>query len=293
MARRRLAVVLLVSPPLATEIDGIRRALGDHYLGHVDPHITLVPPTNVGAGDVEGVFAAVRATAAATDPFALTLGPVATFAPVSPVAYLAVAGPAGELARLAALHEALRAGPFDRPREHEFVPHCTVAGELTPTRLAAAVDLLARFAEPASFDRVHVLEEQEPGRVWRPIFDAPFAVSTARVGEGGLALALEVSERVEPVDGRPFAITARRSGERVGQAWGWVRGEAGELAELAVGEGHRRTGIGRHLLTAAEHEARVRGAVRLGAWAAGPAAVGLLTGAGWGPDGDGRWVRHL
>jgi 2'-5' RNA ligase len=289
MARRRLAVVLLVPQPLATEVDGIRRALGDHFLGHVDPHITLVPPTNVRTDDVDGVLAAVRATAAATGGFALRLGPVTTFAPVSPVAYLAVQGPASELERLAGLAAGLRAGPFDRPREHPFVPHCTVAGELTPARLEAAVDLLAGFSMPASFDRVHVLEEQEPGRVWRPIHDAPLGAPAGRVGEGGYALALEVVERVEPVDGRPFSITARRDRELVGRAWGWVRDDVAELAELVVPEAHRRVGIGRHLLAAVEHEARVRGAGLIGAWADGD----FLAGAGWVADGDGRWVRRL
>jgi 2'-5' RNA ligase/GNAT superfamily N-acetyltransferase len=293
MARSRLAVVLLVPQPLATEVDGLRRALGDPFLGHVDPHVTLVPPVNVRTDQVDGALATVRAVAATTDPFAFRLGPVATFAPVTPVAYLRVGGAPAELARLDGLQEALRSGPFDRPREHRFVPHCTVAGELSEERLAAAADLLGHFSMPAGFERVHVLEEQQPGRVWRPIFDAPLAAPAGRVGEGGLALSLEVSARAEPVAGAPFSITARRDGEPVGRAWGWVAGGWAELAELVVPEAHRRTGIGRHLLAAVEHEARSRGAARIGAWADGEAAAGLLVGAGWAATGDGRCVHEL
>ena len=40
--RLRLAVALLVPEPAATEIDGLRRALGDPGLGNVVPHITLI-----------------------------------------------------------------------------------------------------------------------------------------------------------------------------------------------------------------------------------------------------------
>ena len=293
MARRRLAVVLLVPQPLATEIDGIRRALGDHYLGHVDPHITLVPPVNVRADELDAVLASVRSAAAAAGPFSFRLGPVASFAPVTPVAYLEVQGAPRDLERLHALEQAMRAGPFDRPRDHPFVPHCTVAGELTEGRLAPAIDLLANFSMPASFERVHVLEEQEPGRVWRPIADAPFDAPAGRVGEGGLALTLEVSERAEPIDATAFTITARRDGEPVASAWGWVGADGAELAELTVADAHRRTGIGRQLLLAVEHEARRRGASRIGGWTRSAAAGALLAGAGWAPDGDGRWVRVL
>ena len=45
--RVRLGVVLLVPPPVAGEIDGLRRAVGDGALGKVAPHVTLVPPVNV------------------------------------------------------------------------------------------------------------------------------------------------------------------------------------------------------------------------------------------------------
>src|SRR3546814_12692199 len=85
MARQRLGVVLLVPQPLATEVDGVRRALGDGALARIAPHITLVPPVNVAERDLPEALAIVRRAAGASRPLHLTLGPVLTFAPANPV----------------------------------------------------------------------------------------------------------------------------------------------------------------------------------------------------------------
>jgi len=170
-ARHRLGVVLLVPDGLVAGIDGIRLALGDDALGRIPPHITLVPPVNVREDDLAQAFDLVHAAAGACPPLPLRLGPVATFAPVNPVAYLAVSGEPGDLVRLVALKDALHAGPLDRPEDHEFVPHVTVATELRDDRLAGAVAALADYRAEITVERVHVLAEQ-PGRVWIPVADA-------------------------------------------------------------------------------------------------------------------------
>src|SRR5688572_1459388 len=129
MARQRLGVVLLVPHPIATQVDGIRRALGDGALGRIEAHLTLVPPVNVAERDLPKVFAIVRAAAATVEPLALRLGPVTTFAPVNPVAYLRVGGEAPVLDALERLRNGCLQGPLDRPQDHLFVPHVTVADE--------------------------------------------------------------------------------------------------------------------------------------------------------------------
>ena len=72
--RHRLGVVLLLDPPVATEVDGLRRALGDGALGRIAPHITLGPPVNVADRDLAGALAVVREAASATSPLRLKLG---------------------------------------------------------------------------------------------------------------------------------------------------------------------------------------------------------------------------
>jgi 2'-5' RNA ligase len=171
VARHRLGVVLLVPEPWCTEVDGLRRALGDEALPRVSSHLTLVPPVNVREDELAAAFDLVHAAAAGCPPLTLRLGPVATFAPVNPVAYLTVSRDAGTMARLVALKDALHTGPLDRPADHAFVPHVTVASELPEERLAASALALSEFDAEVTFERVHVLAEQT-GRVWVPVADA-------------------------------------------------------------------------------------------------------------------------
>ena len=171
MARHRLGVVLLVPEPWATEVDGLRRALGDEALGRVPPHITLVPPVNVRDEDLATALDLVHAAARQCPALDLRLGPAASFAPVSPVAYLAVSGGAEALGRLEVLRAELHQGPLDRPSDLPFVPHVTIAIELPDDRLAAAVAALGDYGADVHIDRLHVLAEL-PDRTWAPVADA-------------------------------------------------------------------------------------------------------------------------
>jgi 2'-5' RNA ligase len=171
MGRHRLGVVLLVPEPWSTEVDGLRRALGDESLRRIPSHLTLVPPVNVREDDLAATFDLVHEVAAGCGPLQLHLGPVASFAPVNPVAYLRVAGEPFEIARLIGLKDDLHAGPLERPEDWPFVPHVTVATDLPEDRLAAAVSALSELSIDVAFERVHVLAEDED-RVWNPVADA-------------------------------------------------------------------------------------------------------------------------
>ena len=171
MARHRLGVVLLVPEPWSTEIDGLRRALGDGALTRIPTHLTLVPPINVREDDLPAAFDVVHAAAGACPVLELALGPVATFAPVNPVAYLTVSGAPTAMSHLVGLKDALLAGPLERPEDHPFVPHVTVASDLPEDRLVAAELALSELHIDVAFERVVVLAEQD-GHVWTPVGDA-------------------------------------------------------------------------------------------------------------------------
>jgi 2'-5' RNA ligase len=171
MPRRRLGVALLVPQPLATEIDGLRRALGDGAFGRIPVHLTLVPPVNVREDAMAAALDVLSAAAKQTRPLQLSLGPAATFHPATPVVYLDVAG---DIDGLRALHDRVFREPLERSLTHEFVPHVTLADDLDPARIPAAVAALADFRVDVTVDRVHLLEEGR-GRMWRPIADAAFS----------------------------------------------------------------------------------------------------------------------
>lgn len=312
MARQRLGVVLVVPQPLATQVDGLRRALADDALGRVAPHVTLVSPVNVAERDLPAAFGVVRRAAADTPPLALRLGPVATFQPVNPTAYLEVGGDAERMASLVRLRERCHAEPLERQQVHDYVPHVTVAIEQAPGRLDAAVAALADFTAEVIFDRVHVLAEQ-PGRTWVPIAEMALGEGPRPVGRGSLPLDVAVTGRLDveaasllAVDqeapGSPFAVTARRDGSVVAAAWGWTAGGRLEVADLLVAAAHRGEGIGRHVVAAVEDLGRRRACTRAGCAApATGAAASLLRGCGWSivpaPDAPStehrRWERPL
>ena len=297
MARQRLGVVLVVPQPLAAQVDGLRRALGDGALGRIAPHLTLVPPVNVHERDLPKAFAVVRAAASAVAPLALRIGPVRTFAPVNPVAYLQVGEAGAALERLEELRTRCLQGPLQRESEHDFVPHVTVADDLPADRLTSAALVLADFSVDVTFDRVHVLAEL-PGRLWRPVAEAPLGEQLATIGRGSLPLDLVISGRPDAEAasllalesesaGLPFAVTALREGEVVAAAWGWSARGALEVADLVVSPEHRGQGIGRHLLAAIGALAWRRDCTSVGVMApADGAAAALLRAGGFQADAD-------
>lgn len=195
MARRRLGAVLLLEGRVAAEVDGLRRACGDPALGRVPPHITLVPPVNVREDDLPAALTRLRAAAAvARGPVELALGPPATFLPVNPVLHLAVGGP-GRPA-LQRVRDAVFAYPLERPLSWPFVPHVTLADGIAAERIEAALVALADYEVPATFDRLHLLQEGEE-RVWRPLADCPLGPPDL-VGRGGFEVELTASTLLDP-----------------------------------------------------------------------------------------------
>lgn len=163
MPRRRFAVALLIPPPVATEVDGLRRALGDRQLGRIDPHVTVIPPINLREEDLADALAIVQAAARAVDPMELTIGPVETFAESSPVRFLAV----DPWEPITALHRACWSGVLEREEKRSFHPHVTVDIDGGPTDGPdPAIELLAGYRAEVLVDRVTVLENVDRG--WDP-----------------------------------------------------------------------------------------------------------------------------
>jgi 2'-5' RNA ligase/GNAT superfamily N-acetyltransferase len=269
MARSRLGVAILVPPPLADEVNGLRRALGDPTLPRVPPHLTLVPPVNVRDDELGRALAVLRSAAAgAPAALRLELGPPASFLPVNPVLYLEVSG---DLEAVEALRGRVLVPPLARSLTWPFVPHVTVADDADPERIAAGATVLGDYRAATSVDRVHLLREtrRQGARHWDPVADAAFG-PPAVIGRGGLALELTRSHLLDPeaaavvavVCGRPqpagppdpascVVVTGRREGVVAGVAAAWLGDDGGEVAVL-VDARYRRQGIGSHLLAAVE-----------------------------------------
>jgi 2'-5' RNA ligase/GNAT superfamily N-acetyltransferase len=260
--RARLGVVLALPAPVATEIDGLRRAIGGGTPARVAPHITLVPPVNVSAAGFTAALDVVRDAAAASPPLRLVLGPPATFWPETPVVYLAVGGDDAAVRRLQAV---VGIGPWHRPTTWPFVPHVTLAPDVDPALIPAAVTVLSGYRREVTVTEVHVLRE-EPDRSWVTL--ASVELSGRRVvARGGLEVVLERGAVLDPdaeerlvaawasgvgrQDGHPFAIAARREGAVVGAATGASDADLW-IDRIGVEPAARGQGVGRHLLRAVE-----------------------------------------
>jgi 2'-5' RNA ligase len=279
-ARRRLGVALLLDSPVADEVNGIRRAVGDPSLVRVPPHVTVVPPVNVRGDQLHAALARVRSAAAAQPgPLCLTLGPPATFLPVNPVLYLEVGG---DLNELRTLRDAVFVAPLARELSWPWVPHVTLADSAEPDRIEAAVAALDHFAAVASVAYLVLLEEVH-GRGWLPLADAALGPA-AVVGTGGLAMEITRGRIVDPegwhmlessgvADGEnwggnsqereptsfPIVLTARREDEVVGAALAWRADDGGHVA-VVVASATRSQGIGGTLLS------HVEAAIRNAGW---------------------------
>jgi 2'-5' RNA ligase len=273
-------VALLVPTPLASEIDGLRRALGDGALARVPPHLTLVPPVNVRVERVPDALAVLRDAAAACSPLTLRLGPPTTFRPDTPTVHLGVTGDDEQVAALGRLRDAVFVPPLERDLTFGFVPHVTLSDEVDADRIDAACVVLDAYEVEATFDRVHLLQEQRHGdahRRWVPIADVPLAPRVV-VGRGGVELELTTSELIDPeavafetgewpddeprppvpdlpAGCRPIVVVARHRGEVVGVARGGSAPDRTELVSVLVAQAHRGLGISRHLVAAFDHAA--------------------------------------
>lgn len=277
-SRRRLGAAVVLDPPLAHELDGLRRALADASRPRIAPHVTLVPPLNLAAADLGRALAVLRdAAASLPGPLRLSLGPVTSFLPANPVVLLGVGG---ELEALRRLRDRVFIPPLERSLSWPWVPHVTLADEASPERIGAAVSALAGYAAVAEVSRVVLLEEVHSGgaRRWVELADANLGPRGV-VGRGGLALELTRGRLIDPEAARlegaaqvartldggrvarigafPIVITARREGRVAGVGAAWLA-DGGGRVWVAVEEASRRQGVGSHLL--AHLEAAVDGA---------------------------------
>ncbi len=295
--RRRYSLALVVRGRPATEIDGLRRALGTRTIERIPPHITLVPPVNVRLEDDAHVGALMRESAAASGPIELDLGPVATFWPHNPVLYLAVTGEAEDLQRMERLRLDLLQEPLVGPRtrtERPFVPHVTLEVGMSDRRLHAGLEALQDYRQTYVFERLTLLELCD-GRRWDPVADVHLGRPSV-TGTGGLPVTTTISgtpdresrqwfenewrtygqARYGP-DWRPdepVTLVARREGQIAGVAKLELLGDVAELSRLIVAQAVRSQGIGAQLLKRAEQSASAAGCrrVRLRTIAGGRAA---------------------
>jgi len=175
-----IGVALAVPEPFAGPLRDGRAGTGDPAAAAVPPHVTVVPPVQVPAGQVDGLVEHVRRVAAGLEPFALTLVGTGTFRPVSDVVFVQVVGGARACDQL---QQKVRTGPLQRRLGFPYHPHVTVAHDVPAHALDAVQGQLADFRAAFDVQAVSVYRCGEDG-VWRVLAQAPLgacpAATTAR-----------------------------------------------------------------------------------------------------------------
>lgn len=220
MDRLRLSVALLVDEPHATEINGLRRALGDQLVGQAPPHVTLVPPVNVPDDEIDRALTIVRQAAASiAGPVSVSLGPIATFAS-NGVLYLPVQnstqtlggtleagseastgranrhGGSDALAAIFELRNRVMRPPLWRHVSHEFVPHVTLRTNPDQMLIPAALLAFAGFQIPVTFRSLTLLQ-LGPDGAWSSLADCPLGKPLVR-GRGTFVRQLRLVTHIAP-----------------------------------------------------------------------------------------------
>lgn len=237
----------------------------------------------------------VRAVAATAGPLRLVLGPPDTFAPRTPVVFLAVGG---DVEELVALRRKLAIGPLAPPagrEDRDFVPHVTLCGDAGEERARSILEAISAYRVEVTIDRVTLLEQDEsaPRRPWSPFAEAVLG-RPAVVGRGGVELELRLARRLDHeeaawfeaewaayseamwgpgfVPDEPVVLVARDvgavaaadpGGRIVGVALGSLRPDTLHVRRLVVGRGARRQGVGTQLMRALERLAVESGCTRI------------------------------
>lgn len=188
---RNIGVAFGLPEPYNRELQGWRDRLGDPNAQRIVPHITLLPPTEVGSDLLPEIDEHLRTVAAGEQEFEIQLRGSATFLPVSPVVFVPLVLGIADCERIEAK---VRSGPLKRDLRFPYHPHVTVAHDMPDDALDRAFDALAGYHATFSV-RGFTLFEQGPDETWRPQRDFVF-------GSGGLpGPAGQPEERTADVEG--------------------------------------------------------------------------------------------
>ena len=121
MQNPRYALVAYVRNDAGEFVESLRRELHPD-LPLLAAHLTFLPPRPL-QGTESSALEMLERICGEEEPFEVALGPVETFAPVTPTVYIRVEGAA---ARMRGLHRRLNTGILAFREEWPFIPHLTI-----------------------------------------------------------------------------------------------------------------------------------------------------------------------
>jgi 2'-5' RNA ligase len=158
-----IGVAIAVPEPWAGELQRQRASFGDPLAEAIPTHVTLVPPTSVD-GRLATVEDHLADVATRIHRFRIHLRGTATFRPVSPVVFVALAE---GISSCEVLATKVRQGPLAQQLHYPYHPHVTVAHDLDDAALDKAFETLADFDCAFPVTGFHLFVHGPDG-IWRP-----------------------------------------------------------------------------------------------------------------------------
>lgn len=124
---RTIGVAIAIPEPYGSELQRWREAFGDPLARSIPTHVTLLPPSEVSAGDLPAIEEHLRCVAASEKPFDLHLRGTGTFRPVSPVVFVQVVDGISDCERV---ERRVRSGPLACELRFHYHPHVTIAHDV-------------------------------------------------------------------------------------------------------------------------------------------------------------------
>jgi 2'-5' RNA ligase len=139
---RTIGVAIPIPEPYGSALQRVRESFGDPLARSIPTHITLLPPTEVAADDLDDIDKHLRTIAESEQPFDIHLRGTGTFHPVSPVVFVSVVLGISDCERV---ESRVRSGPLARDLTFPYHPHVTVAHDLPPDVLQRAFDEMGSY----------------------------------------------------------------------------------------------------------------------------------------------------
>jgi 2'-5' RNA ligase len=165
----RIGVLIAIPEPHGSVLVGWRRQIGDPEADKIPAHVTLLPPTDLDADQLELVDKHLSQAASVVAPFTMRLSGTGTFRPVSQVVFVQVS--AG-IAECELLEEAVRKHPIERELTYPYHPHVTVGHDVADEQLDEAFDGLRDYVGQFLVDHIRMYSQDADGS-WRTYREYP------------------------------------------------------------------------------------------------------------------------
>jgi len=159
-----IGVAVAVPEPFGSELRRYRASFGDPQAEAVPTHVTLLPPTEIDPARLGDIEEHLSRVALRHPSFRMHLRGTATFRPVSPVVFVALAE---GISACEVLANDVRSGYLDRELTFPYHPHVTVAHHVDDHSLDQAFKVLADYECTFDVTAFHLYVHGED-EVWRP-----------------------------------------------------------------------------------------------------------------------------